>query len=73
MGRSDALQADGTVNTSDFEMDPFTDLNLGIDYRYNKSFSAFVQFNNIANNRYQRFYAYPVYGINVLGGFTFTF
>jgi hypothetical protein len=73
MGRSDALKTDGTLNTTDFKMDPFTDLNLGIDYRYNKSFSAFIQFNNIANNRYQRFYAYPVYGINVLGGFTFTF
>jgi outer membrane receptor protein involved in Fe transport len=55
------------------KLDPFVDLNFGIDYRYSKNFSAFIQINNIANGRYQRFANYPVYGINFLGGFTFTF
>ncbi|MDZ4666587.1 MAG: hypothetical protein SGJ00_01770 [bacterium] len=55
------------------KLDPFVDLNLGIDYRYSKNLSAFIQMNNLANNRYQRFVNYPVYGINILGGFTFTF
>lgn len=58
---------------TDVKMPAFTDVNFGIDYRYNKNFSAFLQLNNIANNRYQRFYAYPVYGFNLMGGFTFTF
>lgn len=69
-GRSESLTSG---NGYDFKMDAFTDLNFGIDYRYSKSLSAFIQFNNIANNRYQRYYAYPVYGFNLLGGFTFTF
>jgi len=55
------------------KLDPFVDLNFGVDYRYSKNFSAFIQINNIANGRYQRFVNYPVYGINIMGGFTFTF
>jgi outer membrane receptor protein involved in Fe transport len=55
------------------KMDPFVDLNIGVDYRYSKNLSAFIQLNNLANNRYDRFVNYPVYGINILGGFTFTF
>jgi hypothetical protein len=55
------------------KLDPFVDLNLGIDYRYSKNFSAFIQCNNMANGRYNRFVNYPVYGINIIGGFTFTF
>jgi hypothetical protein len=58
---------------TDVKMPAFTDVNFGIDYRYNKNFSAFLQLNNLTNNRYQRFFAYPVYGFNLLGGFTFTF
>ncbi|MCF8426195.1 MAG: hypothetical protein K9H61_04630 [Bacteroidia bacterium] len=72
-GRLDANRADSTFGSTDYKMKPFVDLNIGIDYRYNKNFSAFITFNNIANNNYQRFYSYPVYGINILGGFTFTF
>ena len=29
--------------------------------------------NNLVNRQYQRFYGYPVKGINVLGGATYTF
>ncbi len=58
---------------TDVKMPAFTDANFGIDYRYSKNLSAFLQLNNLANNRYQRFYGYPVYGLNILGGFTFTF
>lgn len=49
------------------------DLNLGIEYRYNKRISAFVQFNNIASQGYQRWYNYPVQRFQFLGGVTFRF
>lgn len=49
------------------------DLNLGVEYRYNKRISAFVQFNNLAAQRYQRWYNYPVMGFQVMGGLTFRF
>ncbi|MDP1725743.1 MAG: hypothetical protein Q8M15_03095 [Bacteroidota bacterium] len=68
----------GGYNQSDnsifnLKISPFVDANFGVDYRYSKTVSAFLHLNNIANNRYQRFYAYPVYGFNFMGGFTFTF
>lgn len=59
-------------------MSPFVDMNLGIDYRYNKNISVFINTNNMAAARYMRFYSnpnygYDVYGFNALGGVTLTF
>ena len=53
--------------------DPVVDLNLRADYRITPKISIFVMGNNLANRQYQRFYGYPVKGINVLGGGTYTF
>ncbi|WP_210515551.1 TonB-dependent receptor [Hymenobacter terricola] len=65
----------GTVRTSDFyrATDPIVDLNLRADYRITPKISIFAMGNNLANRQYQRFYGYPVKGINVLGGATYTF
>jgi hypothetical protein len=49
------------------------DVNLGVEYRYNKRISAFVNLNNLAAQRYQRWYQYPVQGLQVMGGLTFRF
>jgi len=53
--------------------DPIVDLNLRADYRITPKISIFVMGNNLANRQYQRFYGYPVKGINVIGGATYTF
>ena len=53
--------------------DPIVDLNLRADYRITPKISIFAMGNNLVNQQYQRFYAYPVKGINVLGGATYTF
>lgn len=50
-----------------------TDLNFGIDYRYNKNIGLFLNFNNITNNKYQRWMNYQAFGFNLLGGLTVTF
>jgi hypothetical protein len=70
IGATDSL---GNYQSKEIKLNPFVDLNFGIDYRYSKNLSAFLNFNNIANNKYQKYFTYPVYGINILGGFTFTF
>jgi hypothetical protein len=49
------------------------DLSAGVELMINKKFSAWLDVNNIFNNKYQRWYNYPVYGLNVLGGVTFKF
>lgn len=55
------------------KMKSLLDMNLGIDYRYNKTVSLFLNFNNLTANRYQRWYNYPVYGFNLHGGLNITF
>lgn len=49
------------------------DANLGVEYRYNKRISAFVQANNFAAQSYQRWYNAPVQQFQFLGGVTFRF
>jgi hypothetical protein len=49
------------------------DLNLGADYALSKNIGAFVQINNIANNRRQRWYLYPTIGLNAVAGITARF
>ncbi len=49
------------------------DLNLGADYALSKNIGAFIQINNIANNRRQRWYLYPTIGLNAIAGITARF
>jgi len=50
-----------------------TDVNLGLEYRYNKRISAFLQLNNLASQRYMRWYNYPVQIFQIMGGVTARF
>ncbi len=54
-------------------LDNAFDLNARAEYLFSKSFSFFVQLNNIASNEYPMFYHYPVRGMQVLGGITWSF
>ena len=49
------------------------DANVGVEYRYNKRISAFVQLNNFASQQYMRWYNAPVQQFQALGGVTFRF
>lgn len=49
------------------------DLNFKTEYLFSDSFSAFLQFNNIASNKYPLFLNYPVRGFQVMGGITWSF
>lgn len=62
-----------TVENGQFikSLDLITDLNLSVEYRYNKRISAFIEFNNIASQRYKRWYNTPVHSFQFLGGVTF--
>jgi len=52
------------------ELNPQVDLNLGAEYRITKNISVWVNFNNMAAWRYNRWYNYPTQQFNVIGGFT---
>jgi hypothetical protein len=70
MNKRTAISEYSTVAATSLK--PFTDFNLGLDYRFRKNLSLFVRVNNISSVRYQRWYNYSVLGINALGGITFS-
>ncbi len=49
------------------------DISLGADYLFTENIGAFVQVNNLANNRRQRWQYYPTFGLNALIGVTARF
>ncbi|TXI85329.1 MAG: hypothetical protein E6Q38_00680 [Crocinitomicaceae bacterium] len=68
-----AMEDDVTVENLQFAktLGFVADINLGLEYRYNKRISAFIQFNNLASQRYNRWYNHPVQVFQFLGGITF--
>lgn len=61
------------LNGESFDLKSYVDLSLGIDYRYSKLLSVFVQLNNITATRYFPWHRYPSYKLNVMGGVTYSF
>ncbi len=66
-----------TINLSDqfvaTELDAFVDLSLGVEYRYTKVLSGFINFNNITNSQYFLWNNYPSYKFNLMGGVAYSF
>lgn len=52
---------------------PIADINVAVNYRITEQFSVFAQCNNLINNRYERFYNYPVQGFQLLAGIKLLF
>lgn len=53
---------------------PFhVDINLGVEYRYTKLLSVFLNFHNVSNKSIQRWMNYPSQGFNFLGGIAYSF
>ncbi len=53
------------------KLDPFIDLNLGVEYRYSKILSGFLRLNNITSSEYYIWNQFPAYRFNFLAGFTY--
>jgi hypothetical protein len=70
-GMGPRIANNSDLGTSE-NLKPFYDLNASVDYRYKENISFFVNVNNIIGGRYQRWYQYPVYGLNALVGLTAT-
>lgn len=54
-------------------LNPLFDVSIQGDYFFTDKFGAFLMLNNIASVKYQRWYRYPTYGFNVLGGISLRF
>ena len=54
-------------------LEGISDINLGIEYRYNKKLSAFLNLNNLTSSKYDLWYLYPMYRFNFKTGLTYSF
>jgi hypothetical protein len=62
---------DATYHTVDIK--PFVDLGINGEYQFISRLSAFVQLSNLLGTRYQRWYGYEAYGLNIYGGIRLKF
>jgi|GEM_PF-6857555 len=71
VGARDVLAAD----LGDFQqtLDPFVDINLGIEYRYSELLSAYVKVNNLTASQYDLWLGYRAQRFNIHFGFTYRF
>lgn len=51
----------------------WADISLGAEYRFTKSLSFWLNMNNLTNSKYYRWNNYRSYGINLLGGVSYSF
>jgi hypothetical protein len=58
---------------TEHELKPWLDLNVGAEYAISEQFTVFAELNNMLGTRYERFYNYPVQGLQLFGGVSFRF
>ena len=51
----------------------YFDLNAHVGFKYSERLTFFLKGNNLANQDYQRWLNYPVYGLQILGGASYKF
>lgn len=54
-----------------FRVKDGADIGAGVDYKLNKKWALWLDLNNIANVRYQRWNRYEAFGFNFIGGFRY--
>jgi hypothetical protein len=55
-------------NDAERKLKGSSDISAGAEFKITNKFSAWLDLNNILNNKYQRWNNYTVYGLNVIGG-----
>lgn len=55
------------------KLKPAVDLSTGVEFTIMPKLNLWVQFNNVLNNKYERWNQYEVLGFNVLGGIVYSF
>ncbi len=61
------------VGSQQVDLDGFLDLYLGVEYRYTKRLSLFLDLSNLSASKYERWYRHPVQRSLLLGGATYSF
>ena len=63
------VKGDGTAGT----LQALYDVSVGGEVLFGKNFGAFIDINNLFNNKRERWYNYPTFGTNLLAGITARF
>lgn len=71
--RKDLLFAKDATNGTPAFLNAFVDLNLSVNYEFNRRWSAFVDFNNMFDKNYEVYSNYQVQGFQVLAGAIYSF
>ncbi len=69
----DGIHAKDSVTGNDLKMNAILDVGAGAEYAFIPKLSAFLNVNNLLNNRNERWYGYPSYGFNIYGGLRLKF
>lgn len=72
-GSGKRFALDVSPGTGTVDLDPYIDLNLGVNYQLKEQFSVWLSGTNLLNTQYQRYYQYPVQGWQLMGGITYRF
>lgn len=72
-GKQYALTVDESDQYRNVALNGFADLSFGVEYRYTKLLSGFINFNNVTNSRYYLWNNYPSYRFNLMGGVSYSF
>lgn len=72
-GKQYALAMNSTGGFESANLDGFADISFGVEYRYTKALSGFINFNNLTNSRYYLWNNYPSYRFNLMGGVSYSF
>lgn len=73
IGKRYVREFDEDLVQYDKELQGIVDLNLGVDYRLSKVFSAFAYLNNISSVKYYEWNHYPSQRFNVMLGLSYSF
>jgi len=68
-----SAEAPFVMQVSSKELKPLVDANLGLEYRYTKYLSGFLNFNNIGAVKYYMWNDYPTQRFNLMAGITCIF
>lgn len=61
------------ANNVDVRLQDAADISMGVEYEFNKKWALWIDLNNIANSRYQRWNQYPSFGLNFIAGVRYAF
>ena len=63
----------GLIETEVMKIKNIENVTLGANYAFNRSFSVYLQINNLLNRKYEYWHTCPEQGIGLIGGCTFMF